>query len=210
MLTWYVIAQDGAHSVPMSHPMAAHEWPEFTQLALRVDSDTAFLLVEAFLSQHELLSEDSTPQSHFIHITQQGEWALLAEPGIDVDARVLQQELVEAMIELFALDAIFIANDDASNLLQLDVFEAGQPVLRWQDATDPMIESIALTFHDEGRCTFEDARAFALRALELPEDTPVLDRYSFIEFMLHHRALHTLAPQLEGLPITHALRVAQR
>lgn len=202
MISWYVIDEHGAHPVPVHHATAPAGWPAFAQLALRCPIEDAHAIVR------DIVGEPSHwGYRHELAFARHLDWTLLDEPGVDLDARQLTPASAEHLARSLQCDATFLLNDPSLGLLHLSLFEGGELQLQWEDATSPLGPSLASTFHADGRCTHEDPRRFALEALNLPEDTPLLDRYAFIEFMLHGVGQHVIAPNLEGVEISRTLEL---
>jgi hypothetical protein len=126
-----------------------------------------------------------------------GALTLIAEPGEDMGLRSVCPALADALMEALGADGALVSQDEEGTLY-LAMYSAGELELCW---LDPLIQGqgSACTYHPDGRCTEEDPRHFALRALQLDEDTAELDRYAFIELMLQRIGLPRVYPDLVGL-----------
>jgi len=180
-----------------------HGWGGFTQMAIRASASMAIAVVRA--SIEDWLATEGGPGTHGLCFCEHGEWTLIGEPHVDMDARVIHAPSAEMIAQYSMHDAVFLGHDELTGTIQLSIFEGGEPTLSWQDSLEPFAENVALTFHDDGRCTQEDARRYALRALDLPAETSWLDRIAFVEFTLHAQGIHVIDPELDEQPLAHVL-----
>lgn len=124
-------------------------------------------------------------------------WTWLNEPWQeDEQLRFLNVEVAKHLAHLLNVRGVYVHHEPDSGQLKLMYFERGEPTLVWCDSCTPG-DSVALTFHEDGSCTQEDPRLYALRALNLPMDTATLDRYAFFEFLLHTHGVHISPPMLK-------------
>ena len=191
MINWSMPAADDTTYTP-PHDAVDPGWDAFTLLALRTSRHEAVGAMRAIIPCW--LSEPCDQDAHELLLAEHGEWILLAEPHTELDARVLNAQSAEMIAHLAQLDAVFISHDPDTGALQLHTARAGEPDLYWDDAIDPTLQGGALRFHADGLCTHEEARQFALDALDMPADQGWLDRFAFIEFSLHALGIHDLDP----------------
>lgn len=187
------------------------DWPAFNQLVTRASADNAVRALRTFAAMLdiELIDVTRAPQrwSGALLIAENGGSLCITEPGFDLDDRLLRPESVDAIAGLLAEDSAFFGHDPATGTVHVSRYETGVPVLEWFDSTLPG-PSYARTFPSHGRATDEDPRAYALRALGMPETSPLLDRLAFIEDELDSFELARISPDLEDCPVLVALRVA--
>jgi hypothetical protein len=119
----------------------------------------------------------------------------------------LRPESANAIAGLLAEDGAFFGFDPAAGTIHVTRYETGVPTLEWFDSVEPG-PSYARTFLTNGRATDEDPRTFALRFLDLPESSPLLDRLEFVEQVLADFELEVIDPELENLPVESVLRLA--
>ncbi|MEC9396452.1 MAG: hypothetical protein VYE40_15840 [Myxococcota bacterium] len=203
MINWHTDNTTRAQSEQPEGAFWGHSWGGFTQLALRASASMAIAALRA--SVEDWLSHEGGPGTHHLCFCEHGEWVLIGEPHVDLDARIIHAASAEMIAQYAMLDAVFFGHDPLTGTMRLSIFKEGEPELTWEDSLEPFAENAAITFHGDGRCTHEDARRYALRALDLPSDTPWLDRIAFMEFTLHHQGIHIIDPELEEQPLTHML-----
>ena len=203
MITWYLIDEHGQTPVPVPHGQEPAGWPAFAQVALKLPVEDAIERVRALVARERFIDDEP----HDICFARSGDWTLIEEVGVDLDLRCMHALSADMLAHMTACDLAMFSHDPAHASLELDLYERGELVLHWEDHALGPDPGAALTFHADGRCTHEAPRRYALRALNLPEDTPILDRYAFIEFMLHGIDLHHTRPNLHDLMILHRLTV---
>lgn len=166
-------------------------WPAFSQLIVAATPERLAPLVAS--AAHAFDAD-----THALRFATCGPLTLLAEPGLDMGLRCVHEALADHVVTALGADGALVTRD-AEGTLTLTIWRAGCLTLSW---IDPLIDGagMACTYLDDGRCTEEDARHFALRALGLDEDTAELDRHAFIELMLKQLGLPALSPDLAELP----------
>jgi hypothetical protein len=107
----------------------------------------------------------------------------VGEPEVDPSDRFLTPDTVEAIFGLLACDGVFYGYEPSGGTLHVATFDRGLLALSWCDSLEPG-PSFARQFFRDGRCRQEDPRLFALAELGLPEDSPTLDRFAFVESVL--------------------------
>lgn len=218
---WYLIDNDGFH--PIHHTRRSINswisgnssagpaiWPAFTQLAADVSTDEVQNALHELAQENSLVLEDITEQpehwSDAIYIVDDRHHTLLGEPQTDLDDCILQAPVAEALMKRLHASGAFYGYDPASETLFLTVFSHGKPVFAWADSTRPG-PSYALTFHDDGSCTHEDPRHFALEKLGIPTTSTLLDRYDFLESQLRALDLDPVCPTLDEKQVSAVLRI---
>lgn len=166
-------------------------WPAFSQLIIAASPEQLAPLIAS--AAHTFDAD-----AHALRFATCGPLTLLAEPGLDMGLRCVHDALADLILSALATDGALVSHD-AEDTLTLTIWRAGRITLSW---IDPLIDGAgsACTYPEDGRCTEEDARHFALRALGLDKDTAELDRYAFIELMLRQLGLPALTPDFTGLP----------
>ncbi len=186
------------------------DWPEFNQLVTTAPDEMIVKALRTFAGMLEINLTDVTAQPErwegAILVARNGAAVVVGEPGVDVDERLLRPESADAICGLLAHDGAFFGYDPAAGTVHVTTYELGVPTLDWWDSVMPG-PSYARSFIENGRARDEDPRPFALRALGLPETSPLLDRYAFIEHTLAPFGLESLEPQLESLRVVCALRL---
>lgn len=186
------------------------DWPEFNQLVTDASAQDIVQALTTFAAMLDVELTDVTAEPGLwagaILIASNGASHCVAEPGLDLDERLLRPESADAIAGLLAHDGVFFGFDPAAGTLHVTTYDLGAPTLEWYDSVTPG-PSFARTFLQNGRARDEDPRKFALRTLELPESSPLLDRYAFVEHLLEPMELEVVVPELEGLQILIALRI---
>jgi hypothetical protein len=142
-----------------------------------------------------------------LHVARNGEALCLSEPGRDIEERWLHAEVAEKLAGMLACHAAFYGHDSSVGLIHVGMFDLGAPTTLWCDSTLPG-PSFARTYHRNGTCTEEDPRDFALRVLDMPSTSPLLDRYAYVEHVLRPFELaHGVRPDLDGLEVIRVLQV---
>lgn len=215
-MSWFVIDQYGEREIPIEQleamrkslePLEDDElsWTAFVQLAVYAPVEHVLDALKGLAASSSLRCVDarciSAPAILVAHLAG---WTFIAEPTTELELRFVNADLVDALFEALDADGLFFGYEEDSGTLHLARFLQGQMKLLWYDALEPG-PSFALTFHDDGRCTEEDARQFALRELDAPAETQVLDRFAFMKHLLMQANLPLLSPNLHGLPISHQL-----
>lgn len=198
MTSWYVIDHHGAREVPVRHAEPPPDWPALAQLALRLGVDRAAAHIEQLAQR--LAQEAPGRSRHHLAIAPCGPWALATEPGVDLDVGVLSPAGAQWLVERAGCDAMFVLHDPTPGLIHLARFQAGQLRLRWEDATDPWGPNLAQSIDAQGRGIHREPRPLALELMDLPAQTPILDRHAFVDHLLAElglpgvEALGALAP----------------
>lgn len=175
-------------------------WPAFSQLIVAAPVDQIRAALSALLRELEHSADAAEQGTPALRYARCGALTLIAEPGEDMGLRCVCPALADALMEALGADGALVSQDEEGTLY-LAMYSAGELELCW---LDPLIQGqgSACTYHPDGRCTEEDPRHFALRALSLDEDTAELDRYAFIELMLQRIGLPRVSPDLVGLDST--------
>lgn len=215
-MSWFVIDQYGEREIPAQQLEAMRKslepledtergWSAFVQLAVLAPVEHVLDALKGLAASSSLRCVDARCLSApTILIAQLAGWTFVAEPTTELELRFVNADLVDALFDELGADGLFFGYEEDSSTLHLARFIQGQMKLLWYDALEPG-PSFALTFHEDGRCTEEDARQFALRELNAPEDTQQLDRFAFMKHLLMQAQLPLLSPDLHGLPILHQL-----
>lgn len=172
-------------------------WPAFSQLIVAAPADQISAALDTSLRELEHSADAAEQGAPALRYASCGALTLIAEPGEDMGLRSVCPALADALMEALGADGALVSQDEEGTLY-LAMYSAGELELCW---LDPLIQGqgSACTYHPDGRCTEEDPRHFALRALQLDEDTAELDRYAFIELMLQRIGLPRVYPDLVGL-----------
>jgi hypothetical protein len=218
--SWFVIDAHGRRAISRSpmdfwsqfdYSTDGDEWPEFTQLIVNgrlEDVVRAFSTVAATLGLEcaDVTTDPERWGPGAIHFATADDRVLVTEPGVDRDERFLHDASADAIIGLLARDGVFFGHDPSTGLIHITTFELGAPSLAWYDSIEPG-PSFARTFLDDGRCTDEDPRTFALERLDMPPTSPLLDRYRFVESVLSDFGVGAVTPDLDDLPVDCVLRM---
>lgn len=187
-------------------------WSAFNQLVTRARPDEVVQALRSVAAMFEIDLVDVTAQPDrwdgAILVQQNGACLSVSEPGVDLDERLLRPESADAVSGLLAADGAFYGYDPATSTVQLTVYEQGAPSLEWVDSDLPG-PSFARTFHRNGRATDEDPRAYALRAMQLPAASSLLDRVHFVEMSLERFGLEIVAASLPDAATRVALRIGE-
>ena len=184
MTSWYIIDAHGTRQIDRSPSHSFEEWPAFALVYANAPLATFQPALLDLLDQNDLLSSDQQ-ETHPLYLYHHHHtWTLAAELSHDPDAWTLSPELAATLATLIDTPLAYLSHDADTGAILLDLYDESSLWLRWQDALDPALPAEASLFSSHGTCTLEDARAFALRMLDLPAHTPILDRHAFIEFML--------------------------
>lgn len=217
---WYLIDDEGIHPL---HTQTEPEdfwlkfdregedvpWPAFSQVVVKA---SATRTVEALVRTApemgvEVKDVSDSPEewTEAIVVARAEELTALGEPGVDLDDRLMAAQWAEELVAELRCDGAFFGHDPAAGTLFLTVYSQGKPEFAWCDSLLPG-PSYAMIFGDDGRCTDEDPRRFALRALDMPETSPLLDRYRFVIVELDRLGLDSICPELDELPIAAVLQ----
>jgi hypothetical protein len=219
---WHIIDDDGSREVLIdpetgrvqsgvkvtcsNHP----DWPPFTQLAVRapVDAVTDALcrVADDFERHCERLGSLPEEHEHGVHVAHREGITLLSEPGIAFEKRFVTAAASEAITEYLGRDGIHFGHDPTSETLYVTEFEDGEPDFTWCDSARPG-PSFALDFQEDGHCTEEDPRPFALRHVDRPEDASHLDRRAFVASRLERLGIDTLDPTFEAFETVVAFKL---
>ncbi len=209
MTSWYIIDANGARQIPQSPNLSFEQWPAFSLLSVKQDYHLTASQLLHILDQNNLLSHSSLDQyTHSLYLHHhQDHWTIAAEKIDDPDSWTLTPELASQLAELVRSPVAYLSHDTDTGSLLLDLYEDSALWLRWQDSLDPCAHSGATHFGEDGTCTLEDSRSFALRMLNLPPQTPTLDRYHFVEFMLSTIGLENALSILDNEQHEHVMQV---
>ncbi|RAL22220.1 hypothetical protein DL240_10225 [Lujinxingia litoralis] len=222
---WYLIDDEGIHRIDLGVQNSTEfwddqteeqgrpgQWPGFSQLV--VDA-SASRVVEALKRTAPLMDvgvrDVTASPEHWeggVLVAQEGEISLVTEPGVDLDERVLGAEWAEELMSELRCAGAFVGYEPHLGSLHLTMYQGGRPTFAWCDSLLPG-PSYAMVFESDGRCTHEDPRRFALRMLDLPLTSPLLDRYHFVRANLRSLGLEELRPELETLPIAAAMQIRE-
>lgn len=218
---WYLIDDDGIHPIDVGDDVEDFwkkfdgdgqdaPWPEFNQTAVDASPEEAVRALRKTASKLGLeltdVSDSPALWSDGLTVGQAGELTVLGEPGVDIDDRWMALEWSEALASELGCDGAFFGYEQAAKTLHLTVFSEGSVDFSWCDSLLPG-PSYAMVFDGDGRCTDEDPRRFALRKLEMPETSPLLDRYRFVLVELHRLGLEKVRPGLDDVPVATVLQV---
>lgn len=217
---WYIIDRWGRRSVNcrrdtywsrFDYRGVDIDWPEFSQFVTRASPDMLQRALSTFAEMLDVqivdVTDDPAMWDGALIVVRNGGATCVAEPGLDLDERLLRPESASAIAGLLADDGAFFGFDPAAGTVHVTRYDTGVPTLEWFDSTEPG-PSHARTFQTNGRATDEDPRAFALRYLGLPESSPLLDRLAFVRAVLDDLGMEVISPELDDLPVTQVLRLA--
>lgn len=218
---WYLIDDEGIHPLELEDEKVDFweqfdrkgdeaPWPAFNQLVLDASATS---VIEALAQTAPLLgieldevTDEPERWAECVVIARADELIAIAEPGVELDQRAMALPWTEELIGALRCDGAFFGYDPEAGTLHLTMFEEGRPVFAWCDSLTPG-PSYAMVFDDEGRCTDEDPRKFALRFLQMPETSPLLDRYRFVLANLEELGMHRVSPELDEFPIAAVMEV---
>jgi len=207
---WHLIDDDGRREVIVDPEHGRVEsgvkvrydrrdWPAFTQLAIRSSVDELAAAVRSVADEFNLpcrrVDGAEHAESHLLRFARNGKFVLAAEPDVAFEERFVTAASCEALAERLGTDAAHFGHDPSAASLHLTRFTDGSPDFTWCDSLRPG-PSFALSFHDDGRCTEEDPRRFALRRLGRRDDRACLDRTVFLERELASMGLEAIDPEL--------------
>ncbi len=218
--SWFVIDAHGRRAISRSpmdfwsqfdYSTDGDEWPEFTQLVVkgRLDDVARALKTVAKTLGLDCADVSADPERWgpgAIHFADLDGSIVVSEPGVDLDDRFLHDASADAIVGLLAQDGAFFGHNPASGLIHITTFELGAPKLAWYDSIEPG-PSFARLFLEDGRCTDEDPRDYALAALDMPATSPLLDRYKFVESVLEPFGIKEVSPDLDDLAIDRVIRL---
>ncbi len=192
------------------------EWPEFTQFVVSIkdvkltDIQQA---VETVAGTRGLEPQDvSSEPEHWdeaLVVARNGDAWCLAEPRVDLEDRFLDEEAAEQIAGLLAADAVFFGHRPGSGTIHVTRYETGACTLAWYDSSLPG-PSFARIFHRNGQCTDEDPRSYALRVMDMPETSPLLDRYAFVANQVQSFGMQSISPELDECEIEKAFEFLAR
>ena len=218
MSQWFLIDRDGQRPVHNTHPDffsrfsddVSQDWPAFSQLV--VDSSLSHLLkaIETVAHVNGLRLEDVTSQPESwgsaLIVVRNGASVVVSETDLDADFQLLHDESASQIAGLLATNAAFFGHDTSCGNLFVSTWDTGAIDFAWSDSVEPG-PSYARVFHRNGMCTEEDPREYALRLLDMPATSPLLDRYAFIDFLLKPFGLEDVKPSIDDLPVMAAFTV---
>jgi hypothetical protein len=218
---WHIIDDDGSREVIVdldrgricSGVKVAHDrddWPAFTQLAIRAEIGQVRQAIASVAGEFDLPCRPTAPDQatppHTIQLARSDGLTLVGEPGIDFEDRFITAASSEAVAEALGCEAVHFGHDPTAASLHLTRYTAQGPEFTWCDSLRPG-PSFALTFHDDGRCTEQDPRQFALDRSGAAADRTCLNRRTFVEEELASFGLATIDPELRELSSTDAFCV---
>ncbi|MFB6350586.1 MAG: hypothetical protein ABEN55_02125 [Bradymonadaceae bacterium] len=219
---WQIIDDNGSRDVLVDHETGrvvsgvkvSHthcEWPPFTQFAVHAPLDDVTDALEDVAREFDLpcrpCASSTRGREHRVEFAQTGDLTLIGEPGVPFDDRFVTAASSEALVEYLETDGVHFGHDPQTGSLHLTTFVDGAPDFTWCDSLQPG-PSFALTFHDDGRCTEEDPRRFALRRMGAERTGGCLDRRAFILEELHNAGLATIDPDFQETDSTMYFAVA--
>lgn len=217
---WYIIDRWGRRSVNcrtdsywsrFDYGAIDIDWPEFNQLITRASADAVVMALRTFagMLDVDLIDVTDSPErwEGAIIVAQNGGSVVVSEPGVELDDRLMRPESADAVCGLLAHDGAFFGYDPTVGTVHITTYELGVMTLDWWDSVAPPGPAYARTFIENGRAQDEDPRPYALRVLGMPESSPLLDRYAFVEHLLTPFELDSLQPNLDSLKILWALRL---
>lgn len=218
MSQWFVIDQNGRRPVSRGQRDfwsdfrfdSEEQWPEFSQFVVKARLEHIVMALHTWGATVGLGFEEVTdsPQSWDggLWISIQGEQYVISESTHDVEDRVITLESAELLAGLMACDGVFLGAEPELGMVFVNTFELGQIALSWYDSETPG-PSFARLFHRQGSCTEEDPRLFALKHLDMPSTSPLLDRYAFVESVIGEVGIKGVAPVVDHSDVVCVLRL---
>lgn len=218
MSQWFLIDRDGRRPVRQTPPdyfsrfnnVRSEEWPSFAHLVVDAALPHVVRALQTAALVHEFALEDVTDNPDAwegaLLVVRNGAAFVIAETDPDADYYFLHDEAAAHIAGLLACNAAFYGLDDACGTVFVSTWDTGAIELSWCDSTLPG-PSFARVFHRNGTCTEEDPRPYALRVLDLPETSPLLDRYGFVAALLKGFGLEDVSPRLDAHPVVAAFKV---
>ena len=216
---WYLIDDDGVHPVNAGgDPEDFWErfdrdgdqspWPPFNQLVVDVPAQRAIEHLIAAGAGLDVEFQEVTDRPErwegAVVVADAGSLAVIGEPGVSLDDRVIALPCSKRLVGRLECDGAFFGYDPSADTLHLTRFSDGTVEFAWADSLVPG-PSYAMVFDDNGEATDEDPRRFALRRLNIPETSPLLDRYRFITEELRRLGVEEIRPQMDQLPVAAVL-----
>lgn len=216
---WYLIDDDGIHPLMgdddtrdfWQHFNRGDDdapWPPFNQVVVQASPTR---VVEALARTGPALglrlrevTDDPAQWPEALVVADADGVTVVGEPGVDIDDAALAMPWAEALMAELRCDGALFGYDDAAKTLHLSRFKEGTYDFAWADSLLPG-PSYAMVFDDDGQCVESDPRRFALQMLDMPETSPLLDRYQFVHAILAELGLETIEPQLLDLPVSAVL-----
>ncbi len=193
--SWLLLDDQGARPIAVdparANWAASQDWPAFARLALEAPLEEVLEQTLRHLSGppweiHTHVAQDDSDDEVW-WLGHHAPFTWVQEPFMEAQG-LLDPTMAEQLALACQARGAYLHHEPDSGQLYLALFERGRVHLAWCDTFAPG-PSFSLTFHEDGFCTHEDPRLFALRVLDLPDDTPWLDRYMFIESMLRCHGL---------------------
>ncbi len=219
---WHIIDDNGSREVLIDPETGrvqsgvkvthadAPDWSSFTQLAVRASvhevAEALCQVADDFDRHCEQLTAPPDEREHGIHLAHRDGITIVSEPGIDFEKRFITAASAEAITKYLERDGIHFGYDATSGTLYLTEFDEGAPDFTWCDSARPG-PSFALDFQEDGRCTEEEPRPFALRHVDRPNDASELDRRAFVAARLERLGLECLAPDFAAFETVTAFRL---
>lgn len=218
MSQWFVIDQNGRRPVSQRQRDFwsdfrfdnEEQWPEFSHMVVKARLEHIVMALHTWGATVGLGFEDVT-DSHAnwdggLWISRHGEHFVISESTHDVEDRVITLESAELLAGLMSCNAVFLGAEPDLGLVFVNTFELGQITLAWYDSETPG-PSFARVFHRQGSCTEEDPRHFALRHLNMPATSPLLDRYAFVESVIGELGVEGVTPVVDPADVVSVLRI---
>ncbi|TXD34221.1 hypothetical protein FRC96_14405 [Lujinxingia vulgaris] len=222
---WYLIDDEGIHRLDLGEQSSVEfwdgegspdeetgQWPGFSQVVIDASPSRVVEALKRTAPMMEIGLKEVTAHPERweggVMVATDGPLTLVAEPGVDLDERFLGAEWAEELFSELRCSGAFFGYEPHLGSLHLTMYEEGHPRFAWCDSLLPG-PSYAMVFESDGRCTNEDPRQFALRELELPPTSPLLDRYHFVWANLRALGIEELRPELEALPIVAAMQIRE-
>ena len=213
-MTWFIIDNQGQRPIceewMQQKRHLAHQslvwgvWHSFAQIAVQASDEQLLTYLQRLANQHGVQCRPCTTERANAKITTQDQWSIWSEPTTDPDLCFINADTVDALFE--EMDGMYYGYDEEEGTVHFARFEQGQMAFLWYDALRPG-PSFALTFHEDGTCTEEDARLYALKHLNLPESTTQLDRFAFLAHLLHSHGLEHFDPHLNRATAKHTVEI---
>ena len=213
-MNWFIIDEHGTRPIPeqwMTHQRQqhAHElawgvWRSFSHVAVRSEPEGLMEALQRLVAKEgmcfEVLHKQGAGAS--MVIATQKDWSVVHEP--QPQTCVLHSDSVDDFFEELDCEGLFYGYEEEGSVVHFAHFEQGRMTFLWVDAQEPG-PSFALTFHEDGQCTEQDARWFAHEHMGLSEDVTQIDRFAFLARLIRERGLNWMDPHLGDATITHAL-----
>ncbi len=183
---------------------AGDAWPGFINLFVDAPMGASLTAFEHARGARWEVPDGSPDEVVFA--STRGSLSLIASPMHDPDEPPLDPGDADALFEALGADGVYVTHDPDAGALTFARYRGGVLRFLWADTIVPP-HSTALTFHEDGRCTEEDGRRWALRALDLPR-TGELDRYALITYLARVCGVTSLCHTPDARDARRALHMA--